>query len=345
MDLGLFLSYQVNDDAQYEGVYDRMLACAVAADRAGFARVWVPEHHLVQFLPAPSALIQAAAIAQHVECRVGTAVVVLPYHAPLQLAAEVAATDHLTGGRLDFGVARGAYKYEFDIFGIDFRTSLPRFIETLDAVRALWLTGDAGASFTGEYVNFEGAYVWPRPRQLPHPPIWVGSQAPAAVEDAAARGYNVLNSLFLWDDDHAAKVVEAFKRGQAKAGLAGRTQLGMTRYAFVVEDEAEVEPRLREILEGWRIHRQLHDFTQNADARGIVRPVPGPDEPTLDELRATLLVGTPGQVRDKMRFYRDAGVDLLNLNLTFGAPQELTLRSIELFGEIAASLGEPAVAR
>ncbi|MFG1955623.1 LLM class flavin-dependent oxidoreductase [Micromonospora sp. NPDC048830] len=344
MDLGLFLSYQANNDDQYSGIYDRMLAYAVAADRADFSRIWVPEHHLVQFLPAPSALIQAAAIAQHVQCRVGTAVVVLPYHAPIQLAAEVAATDHLTNGRLDFGVARGAYKYEFDIFGIDFATSLPRFIEVLDSVRALWLNDETGASFKGEYVNFEGAYVWPRPRQLPHPPIWLGAQAPAAVEDAAARGYHVLNSLFLWDDAHASKVIESFKRGQARAGLTGQTQLGLTRYAFVVDDEAEVEPRLQEILEGWRIHRQLHDFTQNADPRGVVKPVPGPDEPSLDDLRRTLLVGTPDQVREKMRFYRDAGVDILNLNLTFGAPQDLTLRSIKLFGEIAASLSESRVA-
>ncbi|GAA2584355.1 LLM class flavin-dependent oxidoreductase [Dactylosporangium fulvum] len=344
MDLGLFLSYQVNNDEQYSDIYDRMLECAVAADRAGFARVWVPEHHLVQFLPAPSALIEAAAIAQHVRCRVGTAVVVLPYHAPLQLAAEVAATDHLTNGRLDFGVARGAYKYEFDIFGIDFASSLPHFIEVLDAVRAVWLTDDAPVSFKGEHVNFDNAFVWPRPRQLPHPPIWLGAQAPRAVEDAAGRGYNVLNSLFLWDDEHAMNVVEAFKRGQAKAGLVGQTQLGLTRYAFVVDDEAEVEPRLREILEGWRIHRQLHDFTQNADPRGVVRPVPGPDEPTLDDLRRILLVGTPDQVREKMRFYRDAGVDILNLNLTFGAPQDLTLRSIELFGQLAESLHTSGVA-
>src|SRR5690606_29355383 len=146
MELGIFLSYQVNSEDKLPGIYDRMLEVSMQADQSGYSRIWAPEHHLVQFLPAPSALLEAATIAQHVSCRVGTGVVVLPYHAPLQLAAEVAATDHLVGGRLDFGVARGAYRYEFDIFGIEFESGRDIFIESLEAVKALWLNDDAPTS-------------------------------------------------------------------------------------------------------------------------------------------------------------------------------------------------------
>jgi len=335
MDLGLFLSFQVNNESELTGHYQRSLRYAVAADRAGYRYVWVPEHHLVQFLPSPSALIHAAYIGQHVSCQVGTAVVVLPYHQPLQLAGEINQTDQILEGRFELGVARGAYRYEFDKFGLDGAASLPHFIEMLEALRALWRDPTAPASFSGTMVNFEDAYIWPRPYQQPHPPIWLAAQAPAAVEDAAARGYDVLNSLFVWDVERAREVAAAFHRGRERAEGGGAAQrLGMTRYALALDDEADVMPILQTVLDGWRVHIQLHNYTQNADPRGVVTSRPDPNEPTLAQLREMLLIGTPDELVRKVALYRDMGLSVLNLNSTFGAPEDLTLRSIELFAEI-----------
>ncbi|MEV4000361.1 LLM class flavin-dependent oxidoreductase [Streptomyces halstedii] len=337
MELGLFLAYQVNSDAHVDGLYDRMVEYAVRADESGFTRVWTPEHHLVQFLPSPSALITAVHIGQHVKCRVGTGVVVLPFHQPLQLAGEIAAADNSLGGRLDLGVARGAYRYEFEKFGLSFAESRDHFIENLTAVETLLRSEDAPVSFTGRFSSFEDAYVWPRPVQRPIPPVWMGVQSPPGVEDAARRGYDVLNSLFFWDDDHMRTVAEAFHRGKAQSSRDD-ARLGVTRYAFVTRDDKETEQRIEEVLEGWRIHAQLHDFTQNADPLGRVRPAPQENEPTVDDLRDRLLIGTGDEIKEKLRRYRDAGVDMINLNLVGGAPRDETLETIGRFGELLAEV-------
>lgn len=340
MELGLFLSYQVNSDAQIDDVYDRTFEYGIAADQSGFGHLWFPEHHLVQFLPAPSALLAAVAIGQRVKCRVGTAVVVLPYHQSLQLAGEIAAADQLLGGRFDLGVARGAYRYEFDKFGLDFRESRQHFIEMLDSMRAIWANPESATTFRGSFVDFEEAHVWPHPKQSPNPPIWIGAQTAPAVEDAAARGYNVFHGLFLWDSDHASSIADAFHRGRSKAPQGTSPKLGMSRYGFAVSDPTETDARLQDMRDGWRIHRQLHDYTQNADPRGVVVPKVGENEPTLDEMRENVMIGTADQIRPKMEFYQSLGVDVLTINGCFGAPHEDTLRSIKLLGDLGAKLSE-----
>lgn len=335
MELGLFLSHQVNRQSSIEDVYSRMIEYAIQADRSGFNRLWLPEHHLINFIVSPSPLISAAAIGQHVKCRVGSAVIVLPYHNPLQLAGEIAQTDHLLDGRFDLGVARGAYRYEFDKFGLDIKKSREHFIEMMDALNALFENTETPTTFKGEHINFEESYIWPRPVQKPNPPIWIGAQSLPAIEDAASRGLNVFHSLFLWDDNHLEDVAAAFVRGKERAPEGSSPKLGVSRYAFAVDSKSDVEPILQELLQGWRIHQQLHDFTHNADERGIVKPVHQKDEPSLSQLRNLLLIGTTSDIVEKIKVYKRLGIDVLTMNGCFDAPHDMTLRSIELLGQFA----------
>lgn len=342
MELGIFLPYQVfNEGEESESIGDRMLETAIVGDENGARYVWAPEHHFVHFLQSPSALNAVTQIGQHVKCRVGTAVVVLPYHDPIKLAGEIAQTDRALGGRFDLGVARGAYPYEFVMQGIPFEASLPIFIETLDSVRLLLETNDTPSTFHGKYVDFSDVYIWPRTLQRPTPPIWLGAQSPQAVQDAARRGYNVLNSLFLWGDDQVAAVAKAFAAGQEEGGHSD-TKLGLTRYSFIVDKESEIEDRLDELVYGWRIHSQLHNFAENADSIGRVPSRPQPDEPTREELRKTLLIGTAEQVAEKLEFYASAGVSLVNLNLSFGSDHERVLDSIRAFAPIIDAYAKEA---
>src|SRR5699024_2550945 len=126
--------------------------------------VWVPEHHMIYFNQSPSALMPLVQIAQHTKnVRVGAAVLVLPYHnQPIQTAGEISQADQLVNGRLEVGVARGAYGYEFKKFKIPFEESLDRFIENLEAIEMLLGNADTESSYSGKHVNFENVYVWPR---------------------------------------------------------------------------------------------------------------------------------------------------------------------------------------
>jgi alkanesulfonate monooxygenase SsuD/methylene tetrahydromethanopterin reductase-like flavin-dependent oxidoreductase (luciferase family) len=316
-------------------LFERILELCKAADRAGFTRIWFQEHHMIALGQSPSALISCVQAAQHVKARVGAAVVVLPYHNAIQIAGEIAQADNATGGRLDLGVGRGAYGYEFEKFGIPFAESRDRFIETLDAVRELLSNEATESSFHGQFVNFDDVYVWPRPLQKPHPPIWIAAQTLPAVQDAARRGYNVLHQTFIWDDEHVKSVVEAFHRGKEEGGHE-HIQLAATRYAYLAENEADAEARLDDLLDNWRVHQQLHDFSHTSNPRGIIQPVPQENEPDRDELRERVMIGTEDHVVSKIELYRDMGLDILNFGINFGSPFEVIRGSLDRLAPVLA---------
>lgn len=332
------------DTLETKPLYDRILELSIAAERAGVEYLWTQEHHMINMLQSPSALIAAVQIAQHTTVRVGTAVVVLPYRNAIQVAGEVAQADNAMNGRLELGVARGAYGYEFEKFAIPFATSRDNFIETLEAMKVLLENEKTESSFHGDFVNFDDVYVWPRPVQKPMPPIWLGAQSPAAIEDAARRGYNVMTALFLWDDDHAANLAAAFKRGQAGSHQQD-TKFCVSRYAYVGEDEKDAEARIDELLDHWRIHQQLHDFSHKANPRGIILPREQENEPSRQKIRDTLMIGTEDHFAEKAARYADMGVDLLNLGINYGPPHERTLASLGAMSDVIGKVSgaTPAV--
>src|ERR1051326_3502774 len=96
LSFGVFLSYnEIYPEQDGSTIYREMLEQGILADQLGYDVIWLPEHHLIQFMKAPNALLSAVQIGQHVRCRVGTAVVVLPYHHPLISSADIAEADNI----------------------------------------------------------------------------------------------------------------------------------------------------------------------------------------------------------------------------------------------------------
>ena len=177
MTFGLFLSFmQIYEEQRGLDMYKNMLELAILADDLGFDNVWVPEHHLIHYIPAPNALLGATQVGQYVKnATVGTAVVLLPFHHPLSMAGDIAATDNMLNGKFELGVARGAYKYEFDRFEQEFGDSRARFDESLEILEKVWHSEDEGIAHKGRFWSFDNTYVWPRPVQDPHPPFGSGA--------------------------------------------------------------------------------------------------------------------------------------------------------------------------
>ncbi len=125
-----------------------------------------------------------AATTRRVE--LGTTVVIVPYRHPLQTARLVANLDHLTGGRFIFGVGVGWAKQEFETLGVPFHQRGAITNDYLAAMLACW--ADDIASYTGPHVAFTDIRTAPRPRQSPHPPIWVGGASDAALRRAVRFG-------------------------------------------------------------------------------------------------------------------------------------------------------------
>lgn len=179
---------------------------ARAAEEAGFESVWAVEHVVVpagyeseypydrsgrmpggedQPIPDPLTWLTWAAAATE-RLRIGTGILILPQRNPVVLAKEAATIDHLTGGRLMLGIGVGWLEEEFDALGVPFEGRGRRADEYVGAMRALW-TQDEPA-FSGEFVEFAGAKMWPKPVQEGGVPIVVGGHTDAAARRAGRLG-------------------------------------------------------------------------------------------------------------------------------------------------------------
>lgn len=177
---------------------------AVEVETRGFESLWVPEKTHVptsRRTPWPGGPLPewykrtydpfvalTAAAAATTRLRVGTGVCLVPIHDPVILAKTVASLDHVSGGRLEFGVGYGWNAEEFATHGVDLDgEAAPLLAEKLELMTALWR--DDVAEHSGHRLALEASWSWPKPVQRPRPPIWLGSRAtPAAFADIASWG-------------------------------------------------------------------------------------------------------------------------------------------------------------
>jgi alkanesulfonate monooxygenase SsuD/methylene tetrahydromethanopterin reductase-like flavin-dependent oxidoreductase (luciferase family) len=334
LNFGVFLSYQrILEPSAYapNGLYQEKLFEATEADRLGYDMIWVPEHHLINFMQAPSTLILATQIGLNIRSRIGTMVSLLNYRHPLITAGEIALTDQILEGRLELGVGRGAYEYEFERLGIPFKEGKERFAEALDALEHIFHSPDGAISYEGQFTQFDASYVWPRPVQLPHPPIWYAAMSEPSIEMAAQEGYHVTNWPFLSPMSRVQKVADVFHAHRKDP--RGEQQIGILRGAWTAETESEARRHVETALVNHRINQRLHHFTQRADPRGYVAPEPLEVEPSGDEVYENLIMGTPEQCLEKVEAYAEAGIDQILLMFDFGAPHDEVVRSMQLFAD------------
>lgn len=173
MRFGLFLLFEWSGPGRaFDAMYGDLLEEVAYAEEQGLEIVWLAEHHFVSYSACPQPLMFAIkAASQTRRVRFGTGVLVLPFYHPLRLAGEIAVADVLTGGRLDIGVGRGAYPYEFARYGIPFDEGRARTQESLEIILRAWKEDDV--AHTGRFYQFPATTVLPRPLQQPHPPIRV----------------------------------------------------------------------------------------------------------------------------------------------------------------------------
>ena len=160
---------------------------AMQAEALGFHSAWVSEHlfhstYVAKRLgdrPYHDPLIVLTAVAvQTRTIRLGTSVLVLPWHHPARLGKSVASLDNLSGGRVDLGVGVAVTEDEFENLGVDFKTRGKRTDDTLAALRSLW--GEDIPQHEGPFYRFSGQRFEPKPSQDPLP-IHIGGGSPAAL--------------------------------------------------------------------------------------------------------------------------------------------------------------------
>lgn len=193
IDLGLMFGFR-NPAAWHrpiQDVYRGELDLIESAEALGYDSIWLTEHHFAEDAYSPALVPVAATVAARTErVRIGTNLMLLPLYHPVRLAEDIAVLDILSGGRIDVGVGQGYVEQEFTGFGIPKSERTGRFVESLAILKALW--SEPKCTYTGTYFQLQDAALSPRPWQRPHPPIWVGATAPAAVQRAGLFGANLL---------------------------------------------------------------------------------------------------------------------------------------------------------
>jgi probable F420-dependent oxidoreductase len=155
------------------------------AEELGFESGWTQEQVLgpSSQLSALESMTYAAACTERL--RVGCAVFVTTLHSPVHLAKSLASLDQLSGGRVEVGVGSGGRR-AFAAFRVDPERYIAQYTEGLALMKALW-TEDA-VTFDGEFWQVENAGMRPKPFQKPHPPIWMGGGAEAALRRGVRLG-------------------------------------------------------------------------------------------------------------------------------------------------------------
>ena len=116
MKFSLFAHMERSDETRtHRDLFLDLEDLVLAAEAAGFETAWIGEHHGMEFTIAPNPFVQLAHLAARTSTiRLGTGNVVAPFWHPIKLAGEAAMTDVASNGRLDLGVARGAYSFEYE---------------------------------------------------------------------------------------------------------------------------------------------------------------------------------------------------------------------------------------
>ncbi|SIO19253.1 Luciferase-like monooxygenase [Singulisphaera sp. GP187] len=263
MRFGLLCSAQANSNElgpeTGQGFRD-YLELNVEAEALGYYSSFSVEHHFTGWnqVSAPLTLLTCLAM-RTTRLRLGTAVIVLPWHHPILLAEQAATLDLISNGRLDFGVGKGYRHSEFNGFGISQEEAEARFEEAIAVIRRSW-TSRSRFSHHGRFWQFEEIVVEPPTAQSPHPPFWVAAASPASIRRAAANGFNLMLDQYAGPDAIGERIALYRSEREAKGYTFDPMQVAVARQLYIANDKADKAAALA---------RQAQ-YTQRTVAGGIV---------------------------------------------------------------------------
>ncbi len=282
----------------------------VEAEALGFRGTFVVEHHFTGYGQVSATLNLLTWLgARTTTLRLGTAVIVLPWHNPVLLAEQAATLDLLSGGRLDFGIGKG-YRYnEFQGFCVDMDEADARFDECLEVIVKAW-TANEPFSHQGRYWQFDRVVVEPPTAARPHPPIWMGAGGESSVRRVAERGYNLLLGQYASPADVGRSIAAYRQAVEASGRRFDPLSVGVTRAFFVCDTKEEKEAALER-----RLANRVRQLKLATRPDGTVHG--GPDRATGDPdavNRGSAMYGSPDDIAEKLDELRRAGVGYVLIN-------------------------------
>lgn len=326
MQFGIF---DQNDHGPYglTAQYQRRLELIEIYDRVGFRTYHMSEHHSTPLNLTPSPSVFLAAVAQRTRrLRFGALVYVLPAHHPLRLAEEILMLDHLSGGRIEVGIGRGASPHELNYFGVEPDVAQAMYVEAYQVIMQS-LTRDE-VNFEGRHYQFRRVPVDLKPAQRPHPPLWYAVPVPEGAAWPAQNGINIVCG------GSVGRVREITDRYRSEWRAAGRALdalplVGINRFVLVADSDREAMALGRRawpkfhtsFMKLWKLHGTEPRFARMPE-----------DFDTLVQ-NGGGIVGSPATVRDRVSVMsEEAGTNYFIGQFSFGdLGHDEVKHSVELF--------------
>jgi alkanesulfonate monooxygenase SsuD/methylene tetrahydromethanopterin reductase-like flavin-dependent oxidoreductase (luciferase family) len=327
----------------------------VHADKFGWDRVWLTEHHFLgQFshMSAPEVIFGAAAYqTEHIRFGFGLAMTPPAFNHPVRIAERAAMLDCLSNGRVDIGSGRSTTPAELYGFGLDPEQSRAQWLEGLEAVAHLLAEEDV--ELDGEFVKMPPRTTYPRPVQQPHPPLWVGGVGPGNAERAAKLGLGMLFFALKAEPEALRESIQAYRDniGQANPfvpggvnnqtagfvnGLCSYDRDEIRRLAATKTVEHTYHGNIH-MLTGWPDDTPPPSYAHVAsgDTKMFYDAIQADPQAVADSLLegGFVMAGTPEDCAPVLDAFYEVGVDEIIIHMQMGGvPHERIMESIELIG-------------
>lgn len=346
-------------------------------ERAGFDGIWLGEHHLGPegLANSPNPILMLGYVAGQTNFgSYGLACVTAPTWHPIRLAEDTAMLDHLTKGRLHVGFGRGVYHRDTATFhpNGDCRNDASRILtgEVIEVVKKAWTEeffSHQGPNYTfpapgiphhpwspteEPFVDQDGFItklcVLPKPKQRPHPPIWVMVASEGATRLAAENGYGCIAAgtsidiirewLVLYAELRSKKEGRDFAIGEGWA---------IQRPICIARTMEEARKRFEPYIYRQRQYQALYRGAKAADYAKTTLGGGGGEWDWGVLQQKAMFAGSPEDVVERFEEIREAGIDTANIWTDAGGfPHELGMETLELFvSEVMPKLGGGAPRR
>lgn len=326
MKLGVYLNAQHAQGDDPGRRFAEMIEQVRLIKQSGFDSIWSGEHHVTDgfhYYPLLTMLTRLSAEAEGLE--LGTNIVLLPLHNPMEIAEITAFLDVITGGKFNLGVGLGYRNEEFNMFGVPMKERVSRLVEGVEIIRRLW-TEDK-VTHKGRHWQFENMTIRLQPAK-PRPPIMVAAHVDQAVERAAkiSDGWCIVPTPRL---DEVQKHAEIFAKSRAAAGLPKSEHLVRLYEVACAPDEETALRRAAPFL--------LTKYQAYASwgLPGLKFSKEDTPEVQLKKLAQNRFgVGSPDQVIEALMDQHRTGITHVTMRLSWpGMKQDHILAGIELLGQ------------
>ena len=291
------------------GGYDAYIESVIEAEGLGFYGNFLVEHHFSGMGQVSASLNLLSFIAAKTSTiRLGSAVVVLPWHNPALIAEQAATLDLLSNGRFDFGVGKGYRPIEFDGFCIPIEEATARFEEAIAVIRKAWTT-EGRFSHRGDYWRFDDIVIEPKPTQKPHPPLWLAAGRPESLQYAARENYNLFLDQFQTVDVIFERLA-IYKQALAAAGRAYEPMgVAAARGLMITRTDEEREAAIAQRIAHLEV---MNAFGSSADGKAKSSMVS--DANLRKAAEDGLLIGTPDDIIARLQRMAAQGIGYVLLS-------------------------------